>query len=306
MDWNGRNGPEKLTSNLWLLGTFHFNSYLIAGDKASVLVEASVSAVVDRVITQLESLNISPDFLVLTHPHADHFTGLPALMERYPNTRLIAAEGAENFVLHPKATGMLINEDAHMNATLKAMGVEPGQPAVRELSFPKPAIVVQDNLELDLGSLTVRLTQTSGHAPGSLIAHVPQLEAVLLSDSLGFRFSNGSFVPLFFTGFKAYLNTLDHLKSLNPRILGLGHQGPLTGSQAAEGLEQARQAALELEARIKNEKGDDQRLVDELLTEYHRDEFLLYTEDNIRNCMALLVKRVREAEGGSLDELHPK
>jgi len=301
MDWNGWHGPERLASNLWLLGTYHFNSYLIVGDKATALVEATVSAVVDRVISQLESLKASPDFLILTHPHADHFTGLPALVERYPNARVIAAEGAESFVLHPKATSMLIKEDAHMNATLEAMGVEPGRPAVRELTFPKPAIVVQDNLELDLGSLTVRLTQTSGHSPGSLTAHIPQLETVLLSDSLGFRFSNGSFLPLFFTGFKAYLNTLDDLKSLNPGIVGLGHQGPLMGDQARQGLEQARQAALELKDSIKNEKGDDQRLVNELFAEYYRDEFLLYTRDNIRNCMALLVKRVREAEGGSPD-----
>ena len=299
MDQNGLQGPQQLRSNLWLLGTFNYNSYLIAGDKASALVEVSVSAVVDRVINQIKSLEIAPDFLILTHPHADHFTGLSALVDEYPNARVVAAEGAEKFVLHPKATGMLVNEDLHMTRTLEAMGVQPGRSPIEEVTFPKPAIVVQDSLELDLGSITVWLRQVSGHSPGNLVVHVPELETVLLSDSLGFRFSNGVFLPLFFTGFKAYLKTLDYLQDLNPSIVGLGHQGPLVGDDARKGLDLARDAALELQNRIRNDSRDDQALVEELVGQYYRDEFLLYTEDNIRNCMALLVKRVREAD--SLD-----
>ena len=299
MDQKGLQGPQQLRANLWLLGTFNYNSYLIAGDKASALVEVSVSAVVDRVINQLTSLKITPDFLILTHPHADHFTGLSALVDEYPNARVVAAEGAEKFVLHPKATGMLVNEDLHISRTLESMGVQPGRPPIEEVTFPKPAIVVQDSLELDLGSITVWLRQVSGHSPGNLVVHVPELETVLLSDSLGFRFSNGVFLPLFFTGFKAYLKTLDYLKDLNPGIVGLGHQGPLVGDEARKGLDLARDAALELQDRIRNDSRGDQALVEDLVAQYYTDEFLLYTEDNIRNCMGLLVKRVREAD--SLD-----
>lgn len=296
MDQHGRNGPQQLNSHAWLLGTSHFNTYLISGDRASALVEVSVSAVVDRVIDQLRTLQTAPDFLILTHPHADHFTGLEALVEEFPGAKVVAAEGAEKFVLHPKATGMLVNEDAHMSRTLESMGVQPGRDPIQEVTFPKPTIVVQDSLELDLGSITARLNQASGHSPGNLVVHVPELETVLLSDSLGFRFSNGLFLPLFFTGFKAYLETLDYLQSLSPRIVGLGHQGPLMDDQAARGLEQAREAALQLRDRLSQDPRDDRTVVEELVQEYYTGEFLLYTEENIRNCMALLVKRIREAE----------
>jgi beta-lactamase superfamily II metal-dependent hydrolase len=45
----------------------------------------------DRVIGQLEALGVEPDYLIPSHPHSDHITGLPGLMERYPGARVVAA-----------------------------------------------------------------------------------------------------------------------------------------------------------------------------------------------------------------------
>ena len=52
--------PLALTENLWVLGNYFFNLYLVRGKNGSALIEAGISAIADRVIGQMEALDISP------------------------------------------------------------------------------------------------------------------------------------------------------------------------------------------------------------------------------------------------------
>jgi glyoxylase-like metal-dependent hydrolase (beta-lactamase superfamily II) len=92
--------PLLLADGVWLLGNYHFNLFYIRGERRSALVELGVTAVVDTVIAQLAALDTAPDYLVLTHPHADHMTGLPGLMDRYPRSRPGLWQGGKG-VRHP-------------------------------------------------------------------------------------------------------------------------------------------------------------------------------------------------------------
>jgi glyoxylase-like metal-dependent hydrolase (beta-lactamase superfamily II) len=66
--------PTRLAEQLWMLGTCENNLYLVRGRERSPLVEFGVSGIVDEVLRQLATLEARPDYLVLTHPHADHVT----------------------------------------------------------------------------------------------------------------------------------------------------------------------------------------------------------------------------------------
>ena len=76
--------PARLADGLWVLGNSYFNLYLVRGKAAAALVDAGISAMADDVIGQLETLGVTPDYLVVTHPHPDHINGLDALRERFP------------------------------------------------------------------------------------------------------------------------------------------------------------------------------------------------------------------------------
>ena len=112
--------PRLLTDNLWVVGNYYFNLYLVKGEQAAALIEVGVSAVVDDVVRQLGDLKIRPSFMVVTHPHADHITGLPGLRERFPNDLVVAGEGAAEFLAHPKTAPALFIEDRHMSDFLAA------------------------------------------------------------------------------------------------------------------------------------------------------------------------------------------
>ena len=73
--------PMGISPHIKMLGNYFFNLFLVTGENKSALFESGISGVTDSVITQLDALGISPDYLVPSHPHSDHITGLPGLME---------------------------------------------------------------------------------------------------------------------------------------------------------------------------------------------------------------------------------
>ena len=291
--------PVQLTDRLTLVGNYHFSLYLFQGNAGSALVEMGVSAVVDRVIDQLDALGVEPDHLVISHPHSDHLTGLAGLMERYPGATVVAGDGAKTFATHPKGISAMIREDAFMAGALAQRGIDPGRPPITDFSFPENSVAVDGETTIDLGGLRLRCLASGGHAPGSLLVHCPEARAVTVSDNLGFHFPGQCFLPLFFTGYADYLTTLKKIASLRPEIVGPAHQGPLTGHQAPKALDQAYRATTDLLHRIVTDHRTDEVIAEDLFREYYRDEFTLYSDENIRGCCRLLVRRARDFNGAS-------
>ncbi len=290
-----KNCPIELAENIWLMGNYFFNLYLVSGAGVSVLIEMGVSAVVDAVIGQLEILGISPDYLVLTHPHTDHITGLPGLMERYPQARVVAGAGAREFARHPKALPAMVAEDRFIAGRLAQEGLVAGRPALESLPFPEDYFSVTDTTDIDLGGLTLRCIPVQGHSPGNIAIHVPERKALFVSDSLGFHYPGRGFCPLFFTGYAGFMQTLDDLEALKPEIVGPAHQGAITGRDVEKAFRQSKAAAIKVLETVRHGKGTDEALARAFFKEYYVEEFTLYREENIMNCCRLLVRRAREA-----------
>lgn len=289
-----RTPPVALTENLWVLGNYYFNLYLVRGKNASAIIEGGVSAIADRVIDQLELLDVAPTYLIITHPHADHITGLGALMEKYPNAVVVAGEGAKAFIDHPKAQETMRKEDRFISSRLAVLGFKPGLPPITDLCIPDKHIAVKDKIEIDLGGLSLHCTKVGGHAPGNIAIHIPEMKAMAVSDSLGFHFPGQELLPLFLTDFAEYIDTINYMETLKPEILCLGHQGPLMGTGARGIFEESRRAAFGMLSRIMNGSKNGDELANELFKEYYRDEFTLYSPENIRSVGQLLVRRTGE------------
>ena len=285
--------PEKLADGLWLLGNSYFNLYLARGDKASALMEMGVSAMADEVANQLGKIGVSPDYLIVMHPHGDHLNGLPILREYFPSARVIAGEGAPEFLAHPKTAAGLISDDRYFSEFLVRKGLGSPRPPLREAPSLEGAVIAQDNEELDLGGLTLRFLDVEGHALGNLAVYIPEIRTLMPSDSLGFRIPALGFFPIFFTGYDAYMATLDRLEALDPEILGLPHQGSLFGGDIREAFMTARRNAKSMWETIRNDLRSEEELIAEIYRDYYRDELTLYTPENIITCCKLLIRRSR-------------
>jgi 2-aminobenzoylacetyl-CoA thioesterase len=287
--------PSLLKDNLWVLGNYYFNLYLVKGDKASALIEVGVSGVVDSIIEQLESLNINPKYLVITHPHPDHITGLAGLCEKFPNAKVVAGEGTKKFTSHPKSLNLLMHEDSYTTKILTEKGMKPKRPSIKSFQFPDEHIEVKDKHEIDLGGIKINFIKVNGHAPGQIIAHIPDMDALILSDSLGFHYPDRFFLSLYLTGFSEFMATLDYLESLKPKIIGIAHQCPISGEkEIKKTFKEAREAALNIFSMIIKGKDNKEKIAKELFKKYYKDELTLYSPENIKNCCNLLIKRTLE------------
>ena len=290
--------PFELSPGIMVLGNYFFNLFLIRGAKKNALFEVGISATVDVVIRKLEGLGIRPDYLICSHPHSDHITGLPGLTEHYPEARLIAAKGAGEFIRHPKAGPLLFKDDAFMSNRLADFGITPGRPPLAKVPDLGSADLVHDRLSLDLGGRCLDLVRVDGHSPGNLIAMLPDQKILFSSDSLGFHFPGRGFLPLFFTGTSSYLSVLMDIQSFSPSIVCPAHQGPLKGAAAAAGVQESLDTTIQFINDIQNSDHSDEIMADRIFKAHYKDEFTLYTMENIKNCAALLVKRAKEAPSG--------
>ena len=290
--------PQQLSGRIRVPGNRPFPVYLVRGDRCSALIEAGISATADEVVRRLDRMEVTPDFIVITHPHGDHMMGLDPLRERYPGIRVLTGEGAAAFLSHPAAAAAIVAEDHHMAAYLAARGYPVGCTPVEKVPDLEDALICKDGEELDLGGVTLRFLEVRGHSPGNLAVFVPEEKTLLASDCLGFHYSGGGFFPVFFTGYREYMATIDRLGSLRPEILGLGHHWFMRTEDAAEAFVLARRSAAGLRERLRNDSRDGETAVAEIVNEFYRDELTLYSRENITNCCRLLLRRSLEEEKG--------
>ncbi len=286
--------PLEIDTAVRVLGNYFFNLFLVIGKKHTALFEVGISGVVDTVIRQMEYLGISPDFIIPSHPHADHMTGLPGLMGRYPRAEVIVASGAKEFIAHPKAEPLMLKEDAFMSKSLLGFNIKPCRPSLDHIPDLASSFTVEDKRSIDLGGITLDLIKVPGHSPGNLIGKIPEKGILFCSDSLGFHFPGRGFLPLFFTGAGPYFSTLRAIRDFDPFILCPAHQGPLSGKNAAESIRLSIQTTTGLIKKIQDSSLPGNALAKEIFENNYKDEFSLYTPDNIQACADLLVKRAKE------------
>jgi len=126
------------------------------------------------------------------------------------------------------------------------------------------------------------------------VIFVPELKALMLSDSLGFRYPGRGYFPLFLTNYAEFMESLDALEALKPEILGIAHQGPIIGaSEVRKAFDEARKEAFELRDMIVNDPDPDDVIARKVFDRYYVDECRLYTPENIMNCAGLIVKRAK-------------
>lgn len=131
-----------------------YNAYLLQGTQGTALLDSVDPPMTAQLLDQLEAVP-SLDYVVSHHAEQDHSGAIPAVLERYPNARVVATERGQDMLVYL-------------------------------LGIPRERIrVVANGEELSLGSLTLRFLHMPWvHWAETMVTYVPERQAVFTCDFL--------------------------------------------------------------------------------------------------------------------------
>jgi glyoxylase-like metal-dependent hydrolase (beta-lactamase superfamily II) len=213
-------------------------STLIWGDDGGgLLVDCLITTTeADALATWIRSHERELEYVYITHPHADHFLGLPAVLEAYPNAKPIALAGSIDAMAEQVSPGYLQVWSAFFPGQLPDAPVVPAP-------LPGTSISIGDEVAT---LIPVGTTDTDL----STVVHVPAIGLVVSGDAVynqTHMWLRGS-TPESRASWK---RALDAVASLGADKIIAGHRHPQAiDDDAQRQIEESRQYLADFEAAL--------------------------------------------------------
>lgn len=158
--------------------------HVIVHDGRAAIVDTASNGSVPRILGALAALGVAPEavnWVMLTHIHLDHAGGAGSLMCALPQARL---------VVHPRGVRHMIDPTRLWEGTCAVYGPEQAFTLYGQL-VPVPAeriVPATDGLEVHLGSRTLRVFDTPGHALHHICIWDSVARAFFTGDTFGLSY----------------------------------------------------------------------------------------------------------------------
>jgi len=264
-----------LASGVVLLGNPGVCLFLLQG-RQTALVDNGLTIMAPMLIEQLRT-RISGaerlDLQLITHSHYDHLSNTPLLLQHNPQLTVAAHPRVGDIVARKNAVALI----RKLNETLLAGLPEAEMPELVPFEPFDVTRPLADGDRVDLGNgMCIDVLSTPGHTRDSLCFHLPARRMVICGEAAGVPGFDGRIQPEFLRNFDAYVDGLERLARLDLDIVGLPHNGILTGTDARTYMQRSLDATFafrdRLAAALDTHQGDRQATFDALMGE-------LYTHD---------------------------
>ena len=289
--------PKRICEHVYLLGNDFFPIYLVQGKSSHVLIEGGVSFIAPLIFDQLKNLKIpfsSISYLVVLHSHSDHVMAIPYLKKYLTNVKIAGSEYSKELLIKEKVIEKFSKEDVYFRNLFF-------NPFSQFEDFKKINIeeVVAEGSCIDLGNVSLEFIDSPGHSPCSLSVFIRDDDLLLISDAAGFPLKGGTIFPLYFSSFRQYIDSLEKLKAIEAKQLGIGHFGTFKKKDIEVFLEKAIKSAYCLHHFIKRQiqkgtgKGEIEEAVFRLM---YQNRLKKYSKETIKECAQFIAKRSIESE----------
>jgi glyoxylase-like metal-dependent hydrolase (beta-lactamase superfamily II) len=216
---------EKVADGIYRLGRripgadAIFAVYFIR-DGDGAIIEPGPAVLVPGIQEAVAELGLSrPEYIIPTHIHLDHAGGLGRLAEVFPATTIVVNQQGAKHIVEPsrliKSTRMAFGDD--FESTYGPI-----------LPVPESRIkVVRDGERLLVGNHELVIIHTPGHAAHHIAVFDTKTRGLFCGEALGLIYSPGypplpAVAPPSFD-IELYLNDMERLKALKPRLLFYSH-----------------------------------------------------------------------------------
>ncbi len=148
---------KKLTN-----GKLSTNTYIIFGkDKNAAIIDPAEDT--NRIIQEVEDLDLNILYIINTHCHPDHVSGNKAIYEKY-SCSLLA---------HEKEVSRLEDKTNHLSMYL---GIKGNQPTIDHF--------IKDGDFIEIGEIKLKVIETPGHTEGSISLYEEKSKVLFSGDTL--------------------------------------------------------------------------------------------------------------------------
>lgn len=201
---------------------YTFAAYLIRKTKG-VLIEPGPASMVPSIQEGMKQLGMQElSFVIPTHIHLDHGGGVGRLAELFPNTRV---------VLHPRGAKHVTNPSRLIEGTRMAYGDDFEAIYGPILPVPESQIMVPADGEIiSINERELQIVYAPGHSLHQIAVHDRKTGGLFCGEALGqpIRGSENTALPSISAQdfyLDMYLETIEKLKKLEPRLLFYSHDG---------------------------------------------------------------------------------
>jgi len=204
---------------------------LLIGDTKTAMFDCGMQFCANQTIENVKNaLNgRTLDYIFATHTHYDHIGALPMFRKHFPNVKLITSDIGST-VLQKDTPRRVIRELSITAAK------DYGSGNVAEYSDDTfvADIIIKDGDVIDLGGISVQVIETPRHTRDSLSFYVPELELLIVSETTGVMFPDGSMYPSYLVGFDMSVDAIEKCGKLPFKHLSLPHRGLVDENTAKE------------------------------------------------------------------------
>ncbi|MCB2072167.1 MAG: MBL fold metallo-hydrolase [Novosphingobium sp.] len=206
------------------------NAYLVTTDDGDVIVNTGIVHNAERNVALLKPHRTGPlRYIILTQSHADHFGGVPSLVEE--GTKVVGGPG------YIEARDDMLGMQSYFGPrTFKLWGSTLKQDGPPKAAQPEvtPDIFVEDRMTLEVGGRTFELIHApEGETEDNILVWMPKEKIVFTGNTFGPVWLSMPFLNTL-RGDKprrvrTYLQSLKKVRDLGAEILITGHGDPVVG-----------------------------------------------------------------------------
>jgi len=251
--------------------------HLIEQQGLAAFVDTGTTHSLPVVLETLRAKDISVDrvaYVIVTHVHLDHAGGAGAMMQAFPNARLI---------VHPLGARHMIDPSKLVSGTIAVYGEKKAHELYGEIVpvSESRVIIADDGFVLDFSGRILKFFDSPGHARHHFSIFDEHYGNLFTGDTLGISYrafdsEQGPFLfpttsPVQFDPDTLH-RSIDRLMTLEPQALFLTHFGQITPAEKLiQSLHRRLDATVELALEAEHEDNREARIM-QLIHEYYFQE----------------------------------
>ena len=213
---------------------------IVRGEEKRLMIDSGVNLLAPRYLAALQELLGEAgelDSLFLPHSHYDHVGSADYLKRHLPGLKIGAHERAAALVQKPSALETM-NALSTSHVDLLEHNTDAEDLTMQPFEID---IHLKQGDEIDLGGLTCRVYETPGHTRDSLAYYIPEIGALFPGDACGVLLTDpeSTLQVAFVASYQAYVDSLELLIALEPKLVCLAHNWMLPQEDATEFLQRS-------------------------------------------------------------------